>query len=117
MDNGSWQGNSDATLENGIEAQRLYEQIVRGANYFLHNCSTFSVESLANHDPSYEEIARLLDSLVKVVSVLSSDFDPMMGQKALEYCLLMKKMSTAIVQRNQPELTRLVAEMKRKPGT
>jgi len=106
-----------SALNNGASAQKLYDAILQGANFFLHNCSNFSVEMLSKANPTYDEIAKTLDKLVIIITVLSSESDSMMGQKAMEYCLLMKKMGIAIREQNQDALDALVLEMKRKPGT
>jgi hypothetical protein len=112
------QGNRDImVLDNGKAAQTLYDEIRQAANHFLHNCSCFPVEILALRNPTYEQIAMALDSLVKVITALADDHDPMMGQKAFEYCLLMKKMGVAINNKDQSALLSLVDEMKRKPGS
>lgn len=99
-----------------LTAQALYDRILRSSNYFLHNCKGFSVEILQMEDPTYAEIAELLRKLARVVIALADDFDPMMGQKAFEYCELMCSMGVAIKNNDQIALERAVTELERKPG-
>jgi len=102
--------------ENGEKAQGLYDLIRHTANQFLHNCSTFPIEVLAKENPTYADIADAISKLVPLIALLASDFDPMIGQKAFEYCHLMKQMGVAITKHDQVELSKLVEELKRKPG-
>jgi hypothetical protein len=111
-------GMSERTLEKKVDeeaARKLYMEILKTANYFLHNAKHFSVEILAEENPTYEGVAELTDYAAKLVYSLADDFDPMMGQKAFEYCLIMKKMGIAIKNKNQDELSRLADELYRRP--
>lgn len=103
-------------LGNGELARKLYEEILRTSNYFLHNCKHFSVEVLSNENPTYEEISKVMNSVAKIVIALYDDLDPNAGQNASEYCALMSKMGQAIKNNDQPLLTELVLELERKPG-
>jgi len=98
-------------------AQELYDAILRTANQFWHNGKHFSVEILKAENPSYAEVAEIMKKLAVILTVLSDDFDPMMGQKAFEYCELMRRMGVAIQNSDQIELTKLVGELDRRPGT
>lgn len=107
---------ADADLANGELARKLYATIIRTSNRFLHNCKHFNVEILANENPSYDEIAKVMNSVSKIVIALYDDFDPMMCQKATEYCGLMSRMGLAITNKDQKLLSELVSELERKPG-
>lgn len=96
-------------------AKELYDLVLRTANEFLHNCRHFDVEVLATDNPSYDEVARVMDQLAAIIQALSDDFDPMLGQKAIEYCGLMKKMGLAIKNKDDIKLSQLVDELERRP--
>ena len=109
--------NATITLEASSEAaQRLFDEILRSANYFLHNCKHFSMAVLQEEDPSYGQIAELTRKLAAIIRIVADEFDPMMGQKADEYCELMTRMSVAIENGDEIALKPLVAELDRKPG-
>lgn len=104
------------TEDQKITAQELYDAILRTANRFWHNGKHFTVEMLKAEDPSYTEVAEIMKKLSVIITVLADDFDPMMGQKAFEYCELMRRMGVAIQNEDQIELTKLVDELDRRPG-
>jgi hypothetical protein len=74
------------------------------------------MDLLKAEDPSYSELAAIMRRIAIIITVLADSFDPMMGQKAVEYCNLMSRMGIAIDKGNQVELDGLVAELQRKPG-
>lgn len=94
-----------------INPQELYFKILEHAGAFLHNSKRFSVDVLAEDDPSYETIAELMQNLATIITVLAEDFDPMMGEKAIDYCSIMKKMGIAIKNKDQNVLSKLVCEL------
>lgn len=100
----------------GSSAQRLYDEVIRTSNYFLHNCKYFSIEVLKEEDPSYSEVARLMRQVAEIIKVVADSFDPMMGQKAVEYCDIMMFMGIAIEKRDAIQLSKWVRELERKPG-
>jgi hypothetical protein len=57
-----------------------------------------------------------MKELSGIITVLADDFDPMMGQKAFEYCELMSGIGVAIERFREVRLLRLVAELERRPG-
>lgn len=111
---------ADGLKDNGtgtaVDPKIIYDQIVRTSNQFLHNCKGFSVEILRLEQPTYAEVAEIMRRLARLVVVLSDDFDPMLGQKAYEYCDLMHRMGIAIENGDQVALERWVKELERKPG-
>ena len=104
------------SLENHGSAHILYETVIRTSNSFLHNCKTFPMDMLKGEDPSYAQLAKMMRRVATIITLLADSFDPMMGQKAAEYCELMTKMGIAIDNSDQVDLDRLVVELQRKPG-
>jgi hypothetical protein len=98
------------------QARALYGEVLRTSNHFLHNCGHFSVEVLQDEDPSYADLAKVMSRIAVIITLLADEFDPMMGQKAFEYCELMTRMGIAINEGNQVVLTQLTAELARRPG-
>lgn len=105
-----------AKLEASENAQNLYYLVIQTSNYFLHNCKHFAIEVLQAERPTYAEVAVLLKQVSGIIEVLAGDFDPMMSQKACDYCELMSQMGVAIEVGDRVALTTLVAELERKPG-
>lgn len=97
-------------------AKHLYDEVLRTANYFLYNCKGFSVEILKMERPTYAEIAETIRKAARAIIAFMDDFDPMMGQKAHEYCELMSKIGVAIDNCDQVALHRWLSELERKPG-
>lgn len=99
-----------------VKSQELYDNILQWANRFLYSCSHIRIEKLQTANPTFAEIAEQLENMSKIIIVLCDSSDPMMGQKAAEYCLLMRQMAVAITNNDEQELSELVDEMKLKPG-
>jgi hypothetical protein len=99
------------------DAQRLYDVILRTANKFLHNCKHLPIAFLQGETPSFTELAQVMRRIAAIIRILVDDFDPMMGQKAHEYCELMISMGVAIDSNDRLGLNRLVGELERRPGT
>lgn len=96
-------------------AEALYHLILQTANQFLYNCLHFSIDVLRDETPTYAEVAELMEPLSKIIRALADDFDPMMGQKALEYCALMKEIGIAIANSDEDSLSKHVELLNRKP--
>ena len=93
----------------------LYARVIQTANQFLYNAKTFQIEVLQEHDPSYEELAEIIDDVCKVITILCEDVDdPLTGQKAYEYCAYMKGMAAAIKDADEPGLAIIVEELDRR---
>lgn len=103
-------------LDKKITAQMLYDEVLRTSNRFLYNCKGFSVEVLALEDPSFAEVAEVMRKVARIIAAIADDFDPMMGQKAVEYCELMRGIGVAIANADQVGLERSLGELERKPG-
>lgn len=95
--------------------EHLYGKILETANHFLHNSKRFSVEVLAEENPTYEALANLMAKLAKVIWALADDFDPWLCQKAFDYCDLMQKMGVAINNKDQDELSKLTEILEKRP--
>ncbi len=102
--------------EDHAAAKHLYDKVLQTANHFMYNCKHFSISVLQDEDPSYAEVADIMDKVAGIITLLADEFDPMMGQKAIDYCDLMKGMGAAIRRGDELQLARLVAELERKPG-
>jgi len=97
------------------DAQRLYEVILQTANKFLRNAKMFEIHILKDHDPTYEELAKIMHTVGSLVYDLSSDEDPLMAQKAVEYVRIMTDMAIAIRNNDPNALSKLTAELDMKP--
>lgn len=104
------------TIDTNITAQMLYDQVLRTANRFLYNCKGFSVEILKLEDPSFAQVADIMRKAARIIAAIADDFDPMMGQKANEYCELMRKIGVAIENGEQVALEHALVELERRPG-
>lgn len=71
---------------------------------------------LQDEEPSYTEAAKQMNRIAAIIHIVADELDPMMCQKALEYCELMTAMGVAIDKGDRLALSRLVAELQRKPG-
>lgn len=103
-------------VDNRARAQHLYEIVLRVSNHFLHNCKTFSIEVLQLDEPTYAELAQIMKKAAGIIELLVDEFDPMMGQKAHEYCELMRLIGVAIEQDDEIGLRRHLVELDRRPG-
>jgi len=98
------------------EAQELYELILTRANQFLRNARMFEIKVLQDHNPTYEELAKIMHKVAALIYELADDEDPMLAQKSAEYVFIMQKMAIAIREGQQDKLLELAEEMGRKPG-
>lgn len=104
------------TDDNKVNAQILYDLILKVSNQFLHSCKLFSIEILKLENPTYAEVAVIMKKAAAFITTFADDFDPMLGQKAQEYCELMHRIGVAIEQGDQIALGRYVGELDRRPG-
>ena len=98
------------------DALDLYHRVVRVANQFLRNAKMFELAELQDHNPTYEELAKIMVVLSSLISDLADDDDPMLGQKAKDYANIMTEMAQAIADKNEDRLSECVIELDRKPG-
>jgi len=74
-----------------------------------------SVNRIA-HNPTYEELAKIMHQVSVMIFELADDVDPMLSQKAAEYAYIMKRMGKAITDNDDKLLKELTEELDRKPG-
>lgn len=103
------------TIDTRTRAQHLYDGILRTANRFLYEAKGFSVEVLKWEDPSFAEVAEISTRVAEIITLIADDFDPMMGQKATEYCELLRKIGVAIEEDDQVALDQALVELERRP--
>ena len=96
-------------------AKELFDAVLRTANQFLHNCKHFSIQVLAEENPTYAEVAEIMQQISKMIIALADDFDPLLGGKAVEYCVLMSSIGEAIKNLDEDALSNHVDELNRKP--
>lgn len=97
------------------QAQRLYLKVLEVANHFLRNAQQFEVSVLQGHNPSYQELAKIMRQVSTIVHNLVDDIDPMMAHQAIEYTAIMEKMALAITKGDQEALDKLVETLDDKP--
>lgn len=106
----------ELSREHATEAAKaLYAAILETAGHFLHNAKHFSIDVLQDEDPSYGDVADIASQIADFVYILADDFDPMMHQKAQDYCFLMKGMAKAIKDGDGEELDRLTEILEKRP--
>jgi hypothetical protein len=106
----------NANIKSEEEVLELYERIIRTSNHFLYNCTNFSISVLQRRRPTYSELAEIMRDVAAVIVALGLNSDPMIGDKASDYCDLMSKMSRAIDEGDRMALERFTVELQRKPG-
>jgi predicted urease superfamily metal-dependent hydrolase len=97
------------------DAQKLYELILETANKFLRNARMFEMHVLRDHNPTYEELAKIMHQVSTVIFELADDVDPMLSQKAADYAFIMKRMGKAITDNDDKLLEELAEELDKKP--
>lgn len=97
------------------EVHELYEKILQVANFFLKSSKTFSISVLKDFDPSFEDLANIMEVLADIVHRAMIDEDPLVAQKAIDYVYIMQKMALAVRNNDSEELSTLVDELDRKP--
>ena len=75
----------------------------------------FSMETLKEWDPSYVEVAKLMEMVRIILGQLISEIDPTLTDQAVDYCRIMTKMGDAIHSGDQEALDILVEELSKKP--
>ncbi|MCE8023468.1 hypothetical protein [Billgrantia aerodenitrificans] len=97
------------------QAQELYLKVLEVANHFLRNARQFEVSVLQGHNPSYQELAKIMRQVSAIVHNLVDDIDPMMAHQAIEYTTIMEKMALAITEGDQEALDSLADQLDGKP--
>lgn len=104
---------NNAMIEGLIK--QVYEAILQTANRFLTHSEKYPIQFLAKENPSYQDIANLIDGARLNIHEAMDDFDPMLAQQAGEYCNFMIQMAAAIIEEEEEKLQNLCDELKRKP--
>ena len=102
-------------MDNGEMAAKLYARILETANLFLRNANMFEISALQDHDPSYEELAKIMSQLADIIGKLIEDEEPMLAQKSIDYVTLMMNMALAIRNDQPKRLSQLADELNKKP--
>ena len=84
------------------------------ANFFLTNAKMFEISILQDHNPSYAELAEIMEKLGLLVYEIVNDIDPVLASNAMDYSSQMKFMSVAITNGDREELDRLVQDLNRR---
>ena len=112
-----WDGSAMNSNNQLIESliKIVYETILHTANRFLTHSEKYPIQFLAKEDPSYEDIANLIEGARLNIHDAMSEFDPMLAQQASEYCNLMIQMAAAIIEEDEAKLESLCEELRQKP--
>jgi hypothetical protein len=94
----------------------LYDRVLHVSNRFLYQCKTFHITILALEDPSFKDIATQTKQVAEIIKILGHDKDPLITNKADEYCDLMLQIAVAIENLDEVKLSTLVSELERKTG-
>lgn len=97
------------------EAKRLYEGILATANRFLVLGRRFEVHVLKDFDPSFEELAEIMEAVGKLVYELVNDEDPLLAAQCDDYVVLMKHLASAIKHQDEEKKLLWLGELEKKP--
>lgn len=92
--------------------ERLYDEVLRGANHILQNCKAFPMSILQLKDPSYSEMAAQLRKLCGFMEFLiNPDLDEVeyAVTKAKEYTDFAHDVAKAIEAGDQIRLNELIS--------
>lgn len=93
----------------------VYGAILANANRFLTHSEKFPIQLLAKENPSYQDVANLINGARLNIHEVMDDFDPMLAQQAEEYCHLMIRIAHAIKSEDEAALRAYCVELARKP--
>ena len=96
------------------EIQRLYQSVFRVANHFLEQASMFTIAELDEHNPSYEElakIARFLASNIHSLAQMGEWDEERIALNAMQAVRLMERIAIAITWQNQEDLQEALGEL------
>lgn len=82
---------------------------------FLVSANRFTIVALQKFDPSFEDLAKIMQSLGKIVYDLADEVDPLIAAQAMDYCNLMNRMAVAIRNHDTTSLSEAVKELEKKP--
>lgn len=97
------------------DAHEFYERILHTANQFLLAAKTFEINVLQDFNPSFEELAKIMEVIADAVNAVMIDDNPLLAQKAIEYAYIMQKMALAIRNDDEISLSKLTEELDKKP--
>ncbi|ANB67652.1 hypothetical protein [Aeromonas veronii] len=94
----------------------LYIRVLEVANKFLHNAKNYKISILQLENPTYEDVAKVMHQIAGIITALCDDLDdPLTGQKANEYVMLMQEIASAITADDQGRLQHAVDVLDRRP--
>ena len=94
----------------------LYDRILHVCNRVMHQCRNYSIAMLKLEDPSLAKIAQQMRQMANIIRIIAPDNDPLVSQKAGDYCDLLTKIAIAVENEDEVRLSQLVTELERKPG-
>lgn len=95
------------------EIKGLYYRVIDVANFFVTNSSIITIESLKEHDPSVEEMAKAMRLMATVLKDLAGDSydDTDMAMNAFQCCLIMEQIADVVADDNEDGLEDLVRQL------
>lgn len=76
---------------------RLYDELIRTANHFLHNAKNFHINVLKLENPTYADVASEFRKVAGIIDILAEQIeDGLTGVKAHEYVTYMEQIAQAI---------------------
>ena len=100
--------------------ESVYDEIIQATNKIVRDCDTFTIEILRLEDPSYEEIARQLETLSHLLELIMEKY-PEDAEgfhrtvKANQYVQTIVYIAKAIKVNNEDLLQEYVEQLKRSP--
>jgi len=101
-------------MQNGNLPAVLYDKILLTANYFLRSAKLFEISILRDFNPSFDDLALIMQRLADIILTLPESEDVLLSQKALDYVYLMLQMSIAIRNSDSIRLSELTKELDKK---
>ncbi len=95
-----------------IEA--LYQSVFKVANHFLKQASMFTIAELDEHNPSYEELAkitRLLAGNIQSLAQMGQWGEERIALNALQAARLMERIAQAITRQSDDDLQAALGEL------
>lgn len=97
------------------KAKETYALILRMANEFLQQGLNYPVQFLAEENPSYADVAKLVDQARRAIQPALEDHDLHLAGQAIEYCYIMARIGLAIKEEDQEELYEWCDKLYKKP--
>tara|TARA_R110002033_G_scaffold124195_2_gene166334 strand:+ start:10078 stop:10392 length:315 start_codon:yes stop_codon:yes gene_type:complete len=96
------------------QIEQLYQIVFKVANRFLKQASMFSIAELDEHNPSYEElakIARLLAGNIQSLAQMGQWSEERIALNALQAARLMERIAQAITKQSEEDLSDALREL------